>query len=115
MNLDSGEENAGGMADRTRSCTQHLTDEEERTERLRVYVMMEQESTGSGGVGPGAMVAPREPLNVIPTILRTLPTPPRVTPVVRDNASRDDVAGNKGDAGDHDGNGEHHQHTGTSS
>ena len=42
--------------------------------------MSEQESCG--GVGPGAMVAPREPLNVISTILSTLPTPPRVTPVV---------------------------------
>ena len=69
MNPDSGEENAGGMADRTRSRTQHLSDEEERTEKLRVHVM-EQEF--SGEVGPGAMVAPREPLDVIPTTLEMI-------------------------------------------
>ena len=93
MNPDPGEENAGGMADRTRSRTQYLTDEEERTEKLRrtqyltdeeerteklrVYVLMEQES--SGGVGPGAEVAPREPLNTIPAVLEMIQTTqPRV-------------------------------------
>ena len=40
MNPDSGEENAG-MAVRTRSRTQHSTDEEERTERLRTLLMSE--------------------------------------------------------------------------
>ena len=69
MNSDSGEENVGGMAVRTRSRTQHLSDEEERTEKLRVHVM-EQEFSG-GVVGPGAMVAPREPLDAIPTTLET--------------------------------------------
>ena len=92
MNPDSGEENGGGMADRTRSRTQHLSDEEERTEKLRVHVLMEQES--SGGVGPGTMEAPREPLNVIPTtfemIQSTLPrvmsletTPLETSPEIR--------------------------------
>ena len=68
MNPDSGED-VGGMAVRTRSRTQHLSDEEERTEKLRVHVM-EQDFSGEV-VGPGAMVAPREPLDAISTTLET--------------------------------------------
>ena len=68
MNPDSGED-VGGMAVRTRSRTQHLSDEEERTEKLRVHVK-EQDFSGKV-VGPGAMVAPREPLDDISTTLET--------------------------------------------
>ena len=113
MNPDSGEENAGGMADRTRSRTQHLTDEEERTERLRVYVMMDQES--SGGVGPGAEVAPREPLNAIPAVLSGNDSNnPAQGDVTRNDAIRD-AAGNKGDASDDSGNDKQHQRISTGS
>ena len=91
MNPESSEENAGGMAERTRSRTQHLSDEEERTERLRtlsmseVLPMVDREASrgvgqeASGGVGPGAMLAHREPLNAIPTTLEMIQTTqPRV-------------------------------------
>ena len=80
MSSTTGEENAGGVAERTRSRTQNgpdsVSDEEERTERLRVLIMSEQEN--SVGVGPGAMLAHREPLNSIPTTLEMIPTQHRV-------------------------------------
>ena len=82
MSSTTGEENAGGVAERTLSRTQidpdSWSDEEERTERLRILLMSEvlpmSEQENSVGVGPGAMLAHREPLNAIPTTLEMIPT-----------------------------------------
>ena len=82
MSSTTGEENAGKVAERTRSRTQNdhdnVSDEEERTERLRALIMSDQEN--SVEVGTGAKLAHREPLNgAIPTVFEMIQTTlPRV-------------------------------------